>query len=57
MLKNLKKTSKNGSKLLELKMKWDDIIEDNISKDIFADSIRRLNNKNVLIIISKNLTY
>ena len=33
-------------------MKWDDIIEDNISKDIFADSIKRLNNKNVLIIIS-----
>ena len=53
VLKNLKKTSKNGSKLLELKMKWDDIIEDNISKDIFADSIKKLNNKNVLIIISK----
>jgi len=53
VLKNLKKNSKNSSKLLELKMKWDDIIEDNISKDIFADSIKRLNNKNVLIIISK----
>ena len=53
VLKNLKKTSKNSPKLLELKMKWDDIIEDNISKDIFADSIKRLNNKNVLIIISK----
>ena len=53
VLKNLKKTNKNSSKLLELKMKWDDIIEDNISKDIFADSIKRLNNKNVLIIISK----
>ena len=52
VLKNLKKNSKNSSKLLELKMKWDDIIEDNISKDIFADSIKRLNNKNVLIIIS-----
>ena len=52
VLKNLKKTSKNSPKLLELKMKWDDIIEDNISKDIFADSIKRLNNKNVLIIIS-----
>ena len=34
-------------------MKWDDIIEDKISKDIFADSIKKLNNKNVLIIISK----
>ena len=53
VFKNLKKNSKNSSKLLELKMKWDDIIEDNISKDIFADSIKRLNNKNVLIIISK----
>ena len=53
VLKNLKKNSKNSSKLLELKMKWDDIIKDNISKDIFADSIKRLNNKNVLIIISK----
>ena len=53
VLKNLKKTSKNSSKLLELKMKWDDIIEDKISKDIFADSIKKLNNKNVLIIISK----
>jgi len=53
VLKNLKKTNKNSSKFLELKMKWDDIIEDNISKDIFADSIKRLNNKNVLIIISK----
>ena len=53
VLKNLKKTSKNSSKLLELKMKWDDIIEDKISKDIFADSIKKLNNKNILIIISK----
>jgi len=53
VLKNLKKTNKNSSKLLELKMKWDDIIEDKISKDIFADSIKKLNNKNVLIIISK----
>ena len=34
-------------------MKWDDIIEDKISKDIFAESIKKLNNKNVLIIISK----
>ena len=34
-------------------MKWDEIIEDKISKDIFADSIKKLNNKNVLIIISK----
>ena len=34
-------------------MKWDDIIEDRISKDIFADSIKKLNNKNVLIVISK----
>ena len=53
VLKNLKKTSKNSSKLLELKMKWDDIIQDNVSKYIFADSIKKLNNKNVLIIISK----
>ena len=53
VLKNLKKTNKNSSKLLELKMKWDDIIEDKISKDIFAESIKKLNNKNVLIIISK----
>ena len=53
VLKNLKKTGKNNSKLLELKMKWDDIIEDKISKDIFADSIKKLNNKNVLIVISK----
>ena len=53
VLKNLKKTNKNSSKLLELKMKWDDIIGDKISKDIFADSIKKLNNKNVLIIISK----
>ena len=52
VLKNIK-TNKNSSKLLELKMKWDDIIEDKISKDIFADSIKKLNNKNVLIIISK----
>mgnify|MGYP000299099855 FL=1 len=40
VLKNLKKTNKNSSKLLELKMKWDDIIEDKISKDIFAESIK-----------------
>ncbi len=53
VLKNLKKTNKNSSKLLELKMKWDDIIKDRISKDIFADSIKKLNNKNVLIVISK----
>ncbi len=53
VLKNLKKNNKNSSKLLELKMKWDDIIEDKISKDIFAESIKKLNNKNVLIIISK----
>ena len=45
VLKNLKKTGKNSSKLLELKMKWDDIIEDKISKEF--------NNKNILIIISK----
>ena len=38
-------------------MKWDDIIEDRISKDTFADSIKKLNNKNVLIVIQKNLTY
>ena len=53
VLKNLKKTGKTNSKLLELKMRWDDIIEDKISKDIFADSIKKLNNKNVLIVISK----
>ena len=53
VLQKFKKTSKNSSKLLELKMKWDDIIEDKISKDIFAESIKKLNNKNVLIIISK----
>ena len=34
-------------------MKWDDIIGDKISKDIFVESIKKLNNKNVLIIISK----
>ena len=53
VLKNLKKTNKNSSKLLELKMKWKDIISDKISEDIFVDSIKKLNNKNVLIIISK----
>ena len=53
VLKNLKKTNKNSSKLLELKMKWKDIIGDKISEDIFVDSIKKLNNKNVLIIISK----
>ncbi len=53
VLKKLKKPNKNNSKLLELKMKWNDIIGDKISEDIFADSIKQLNNKNVLIIISK----
>ena len=53
VLKNLKKTNKNSSKLLELKMKWKDIIGDRLSEDIFVDSIKKLNNKNVLIIISK----
>lgn len=53
VLKNLKKTNKNSSKLLELKMKWKDIINNKISEDIFVDSIKKLNNKNVLIIISK----
>tara|TARA_X000001036_G_scaffold147154_1_gene139993 strand:- start:386 stop:718 length:333 start_codon:yes stop_codon:yes gene_type:complete len=53
VLKNLKKTNKNSSKLLELKMKWKDIIGDKISEDIFVDSVKKLNNKNVLIIISK----
>ena len=36
VLKNLKKTNKNSSKLLELKMKWKDIISDKISEDIFV---------------------
>ena len=53
VLKNLKKTNKNSSKLLELKMKWKDIINNKISEDIFVDSVKKLNNKNVLIIISK----
>ena len=53
VLKNLKKTNKNSPKLLELKMKWKDIINNKISEDIFVDSIKKLNNKNVLIIISK----
>ena len=53
VLKKFKKPNKNSSKLLELKMKWADIIGDKISEDIFADSIKKLNNKNVLIIISK----
>ena len=53
VFKKLKKPNKNSSKLLELQMKWKDIIEDKISDDIFADSIKKLNNKNVLIIISK----
>ena len=53
VLKNLKKTNKNSSKLLELKMKWKDIINNKISEDIFVDSIKKLKNKNVLIIISK----
>ena len=39
VFKNLKKTNKNNSKLLELKMKWKDIIGDKISEDIFVDSV------------------
>ena len=52
VLKKLSGQSKNGSKILELKMNWDNIINDDISNNIFVDSIRKINNKNTLIIIS-----
>ena len=53
VFKKLKRPNKNSSRLLELKMRWKDIIGEKISEDIFADSIKRLNNQNILIIVSK----
>ena len=49
----LKPTRKqNGSKLLELKMNWEKILGKNLAQKCFAYSIRKINDKNVLTLIS-----
>ncbi len=52
VLNPLKK--KNGSLLLEIKLNWKKIVDSNIGLYCFASSIQKINNKNVLVIISEN---
>ncbi len=54
VFKKISKNYKANPKLLELKMNWDSIINNKISNEIFAEKIKKINNKNTLIIISKN---
>ena len=50
ILKPLRK--KNGSRLLELKMNWEKILGKNLAKKCFVHSIRKINDKNILTLIS-----
>ena len=50
VLKPLKK--KNGSMLLELKMNWEKIIGSEISEICFVLTVKKINKKNILIIVS-----
>ena len=49
----LKKVNKNDNKnLLEIKMNWTKIVGDEFSKTCFVHSLKKVNNNNVLTIIS-----
>ena len=37
-------------------MNWEKILGDELSKDIFVESIRKVNNQNTLIIISNKIS-
>ena len=50
VFKELRK--KNGSILLEIKMNWEEILEKEFSSVCFASSLKRINNKNILTIVS-----
>ena len=56
VFKNISKKGRNSSKILELKMNWEKILGDELSKDIFVESIRKVNNQNTLIIISNKIS-
>ncbi len=51
IFKPLKK--RNGSILLEIKMNWDKILEPEFSRICFVSSLQRINNKNILTIVSE----
>ncbi|MEE2694941.1 MAG: DciA family protein [Pseudomonadota bacterium] len=50
VLKPLRKT--NSSLLLELKMNWEKIIGSKISEICFVSTIKKINKKNILIVVS-----
>ena len=50
-MKPLKK--KNGGVLLEIKLNWKKITGSKFSSVCFASSIKKINNKNILIIVSE----
>ena len=42
---------KNGGELLEIKLNWEKIVEKDIANSCFASKYKRINNKNVLVIV------
>ena len=55
VFKKISKKGKNNSKILELKMNWEIILGEKLSKDIFVESLKKINNKNTLVIISNDI--
>ncbi len=52
VLSPLKK--QNGSILLEIKLNWQKIVDSKVGSMCFASSIKKINNKNVLVLVSQN---
>ena len=52
VLKNLKKN--NGTLLLEIKMNWEKIVEQKYCDVCFVSSLKKINNKNILTVVSKS---
>ena len=51
VLKNLKKN--NGTLLLEIKMNWEIIVQQKYCDVCFVSSLKKINNKNILTVVSK----
>ena len=51
VFKNLKKN--NGTLLLEIKMNWEIIVQQKYCDVCFVSSLKKINNKNILTVVSK----
>ena len=52
VFKNLKKN--NGTILLEIKMNWEKIVDQKYCHLCFVSSLKKINNKNILTVVSKS---